>query len=498
MRNDLESGENSNNSRDNQISRRRLLKLAGAGAAGVAGTSILAACWGEPSKTGGGAGIMPTAPTTPEDTATVTTGPGRQMVPYFLGYNNVPNRSPSWTDPNVINIAKQLNIGTVRYPAGTLANYWDWQSGWLLPGGPSRSQKHSTFTLQDLQVAVQSTGAKPIFVLNMLTSDLNTQLNMLHTAQGMGLPVQYIELGNEFYLAQPDDYVRKFPQGSDYGSMATQWINAIHQQFPNSKVAAVGTAPASGDQRKSGWNQSMLQTLQGADAITIHPYVLLDDNLVAQTTNGGADTLMSAVSGRWQQFQGLLQPLPSGMKVWVTEYNLVNASNLFRTWIHGLSVAQMTLSYLADDRVELVCFFDMIGAAGDEAYFYDLTPNSGDQLPPYTPTASAWTLGLLGKALRGMTSAQQLPIGNAGDTSVMGWLFTNGSQHQAFIVNASSNNMTWNVDNALSKAQYQQLTSDPLKLITSSGSLTTKNGTAGGQLALPAYSVTLLKVGAAN
>ena len=52
----------------------------------------------------------------------------------------------------------------------------------------------------------------------------------------MGLPVQFVELGNEFYLRNPKDYVTKFPTGADYGKMATSWIRAIRDKFPNVKI----------------------------------------------------------------------------------------------------------------------------------------------------------------------------------------------------------------------------------------------------------------------
>ena len=157
----------------------------------------------------------------------------------------MPIHSPSWDNPNAVNAAVQFNPGTLRYPGGTVANYWDWQTGWFLPGAPSGflSAPQSIYRLHELQIAVRATGAIPIYVLNLLTSDLSTQLEMLSTAQSMGLPVQFVELGNEFYLRNPDDYVTKFPTGADYGKMTTSWIRAIRDKFPNVNIAAVGGVP---------------------------------------------------------------------------------------------------------------------------------------------------------------------------------------------------------------------------------------------------------------
>jgi len=495
MKDDLKN-ENLHKSESSLISRRRLLKLMGTSTVGIAGSSILTACWpiSSPSKTGEG---IPTSTATPVGTVTTNIGGTRPFVPYFLGYNNVPTHSPSWTNPDVVNAAKQLKPGTLRYPGGTIANFWDWQNGWLLPGAPVGSTTHSIFRLQELQSAVQATNAKPIYVLNMLTSDLNTQLDMLRTAKGMGLPVEFVELGNEFYLSTPDDYVKTFPTGREYGTMATRWLNAIHAEFPNAKVAAVGSAPASqfGNARKANWNQDMLQTLQGVDSITFHPYVPIPDGVVALgAPSDSVSKLVEAISARWQQFENLIQSLPSSMNIWLTEYNLVSANNVFYTWIHGVIVAQMTLSYLSEPRTELVCFYDMIGKTGNEVIYYS---QSGGPLAPFAPTAAGWVMRLLGDTMQGMNSAQPLSLNSSSASSALiGWFFTHGSQHRAFIVNSASQSFTWNVNITISpgQAHYQQLTSDPFKIITDAGSLNVNAGTLRNQLVLPAYSVTQLQL----
>ena len=177
------------------------------------------------------------------------------------------------------------------------------------------SAPRSIYRLNELQIAIRATGAIPIYVLNMLTSDLNTQLEMLSTAQSMGLPVQFVELGNEFYLRNPDDYVTKFPTGADYGKMATSWIRAIRARFPNVKITAVGGVPtdqSTTDSRKANWNQELLQNLEGADALTQHPYVSVNRGMIGNGTidTEGAMNIVDALSARWEQFEGQLQSLP--------------------------------------------------------------------------------------------------------------------------------------------------------------------------------------------
>jgi hypothetical protein len=481
-----------------RMSRRRLLQFTGSSVAGVTCAAIFAAC--------GGPNTPQPIVGTPASSGTVTSNRGatRQITPYFLGYNNVPIHSPSWNDPNAVKAAAQLKPGTLRYPGGTVANYWDWRSGWFLPNAPAGflHAPRTVYRLEELQTAVKATGAKPIYVLNMLTSDLNSQLEMLRTAKGMGLPVELVELGNEFYLSQPDDYVTKFPTGRDYGLTATSWINAIRTIFPEVKIAAVGGAPVSNsdsNSRKASWNQGLLQSLQGADALALHPYVPIQAGAAAADVTSLEDT----ISRRWQQFENEIQSLPPNMKVWFTEYNFVDpAKKVFRSWIDGVLAAKMSLTFLEEDRSELACFYDMIGMSGNEVIFYSRQTQGTRAAPlaPYALTAAGWALRLLGETIYGMTAVQRMPFSSSqasseGASSLMpqAWIFTDGTAQRSFIINSAADSFTWTNTSMFSHgSSFQQLTGDPSRFITGPDSLTVKSGTLGSQLILPAYSVTQL------
>jgi hypothetical protein len=483
---------------NSQMSRRRLLQLLGYGIGGIAGIDILASCGG------------PTPP--PPNTITpqvITNLEGtRQLTPYFSGYNNVPIHSPSWQVPDVVNAAKQLKPGTLRYPGGTVANYWDWQKGWFLSNAPSglQSASFSIYRPQELQIAIQATGAIPIYVLNMLTSDLNNQLEMLRTAKNMGLPVQFIEMGNEFYLKTSDN-VQKFPTGQDYGTMATSWIKAIRAEFPDVKIAVSGSLHTqTHEPRQANWNKDLLQNLQGADAIALHPYVPIRNGMITQDASvDNAMKILGLVLTAWKGFDDAIKSLPQGMEVWFTEYNVNDMIGTFhRTWIQGITTTVMTLAYLEDNRVSLVCLYDMIGKTGFESFFYDSKGQgaSGTSLAQYSLTADGWSMRLLNDTMRGMTSAQKMSfnpnplIDGSGFSypSLQGWVFSNGTTPQTFIINRSADNFLWKEESAFPQgSRFQQLMSDPFKLITGPGSLTVKSGALQDQLVLPAYSLTQLK-----
>lgn len=268
---DLQAWEGANNLANARMDRRYLLRLLSTSTAGIAGLSILAACGGQsPSPTG-----TPTATTT--TMLSVQTGERRKLPSYFLGYNAVPIQGATWSNANLVKAAQELSVELLRYPGGTIANYWDWNTGWFLPDAQPGFLKLSPlpYRLQDLQTVAQVTGANPIYVLNMLTSTLDYQLEMLRSAKAIGLPVQLIELGNEFYLPQKDN-VAKFPTGQDYAKLCNTWIPAIQSEFPDAKIGIVGESPdpnLPADSRRLSWNQNVLQMVKGANALTLHPYV---------------------------------------------------------------------------------------------------------------------------------------------------------------------------------------------------------------------------------
>src|SRR5260370_39883859 len=99
------------------------------------------------------------------------------------------------------------------------------------------------------------------------------------------------------------------------------------------------------------------------------------------------------------------------MKIWFTEYNFVDPQKkVFRTWADGVLAAEMSLNFLQENRIELICFYDMIGKTGNEVVFYNLqghgSANSG--LDQFALTAAGWAMSLLGDTIYGMKQFQQL------------------------------------------------------------------------------------------
>lgn len=383
---------------------------------------------------------------TSEAAEAVSVAEWRALGSDYFGQNADLANAGSWRDSRYVESFKKLNAQHVRFPAGTIANYWDWKKGWIYEGSAAPygldKAKPNYYYLSDLKLLYDETATAPIFVLNLLTSTLPYQLEMLQEAERLGLPVKYVELGNEFYLSKSDN-VERFPTCEDYAAMANEWAVAVKAAFPEVKVSAVGAAVRATDNaRRKSWNQTLFPLLRNVDAVSIHIYagaelfygaghILEEAGLVAGDkrskrkasdgrpgywaldkeqelqlerlhTEWGTSRMLGMPSQRWSQVEDF-EGLPEGMEVWVSEYGLFDRTGPIRhTWANGMFVASFSLHALDFPQVSKMtyhCTFNhpMFAAIyGEKDAFSFLVE---DKLIPEKPVSAPFNLTPSGVAL---------------------------------------------------------------------------------------------------
>jgi len=217
---------------------------------------------------------------------------------------------------------------TIRFPAGTNGNYWDWKAGMNIPlanmvlspqillnsaatpvagAGPAPVVSGDSLSLAQLYAAfvapssaTNSSNMQVIWNINVMTCSstetcsnglpwsedpIQYQVDMLMAAHVQGLPVQYIELGNEFFLGTTDNIhafgnpanvnlsnstsqksilVVESP-GYNYGNLCRIWAGEIKRRLTaaggdyinianNLQFAVVGDTAAN-----STWNFNVMQ-----------------------------------------------------------------------------------------------------------------------------------------------------------------------------------------------------------------------------------------------
>jgi len=417
----------------------------------------------------------------------------------LYGFNGEISKSPNWSNAAFLDTVASLHFKAIRYPGGSVANQWDWKTGQAIAQRflntiPNKKVLNNNFTaghdLKDLKQLVNKTGCDVIFLLNMITKDLNDQISMLKNAQALGIPVKWVELGNEFYLKE-NAGKQKFAMPADYGKTAEQWIDAIKTQFPTAKVAVIGS-------NQSNWNKDVLINAPSADAIVDHVYPFPANVLDESGIN--FSELYGDLQKKLNNFN-----LPKKMTpIWVTEYNIHWAfipnktpeeknkiHNYAFTWSQALATILMTSEITSfSDNIKVVINHSLanwsnFAAVDNKGTFRKLPNGIGMQ---------AWL-----DASENKNTIQKISFIDDNkeavpDYNLFGWKFTGDNTNSILLVNLLPSSVPLDLSSITSVSyKYTTLSSEKNKQIHSPDDFSKTSGTIkANNLSLPPYSITTL------
>lgn len=395
-------------------------------------------------------------------------GPRHAVAPHFFGVNienSYANPVPSWSDARLQRAIKQTGMQTIRFPGGDVGNYWDWQAGTVYPIGKAGKTQDSLTALAEL---AHATGTTPLYNINVMTLDntivgkaslqqaINGQLRMLDAARVAGLPVQDIELGNEFFWSSPD-HDHAFPAAADYASAMKEWSPQIKRAYPSAQIAAVAAIAAHGDARTGNWNSAVVGKTGETGAMTLHRYDSILDGGIWNGTS--PDAALGNVFSDWEKIlSGDVVPIEkAGLHVWVTEYgglkDCTANAQLSGTWLEALYQAQMVVQFLSRPSIEQIELYNVTGSTSslmfqDTSSYWDacLNKNMPFHATPGDLTATGQAYALIGAALKQAQYATPLqfpevptvrPKGGAAYPSVTGVMLS-GQGRQWILLNLSS------------------------------------------------------------
>jgi hypothetical protein len=433
----------------------------------------------------------------PGPDALVATLSGTERDTPLIGLNtNAHHSIANWTLGWFRDSTTVLLPVVLRYPGGTTANHWDWQTGWFTadattPPTFANIQPQGTIRADEFVPGLDAAGAEALLVVNVQHSTLAYQLDGLAHASDVGIPVRLVELGNEHNLTAANQFMAP----DVYADRVQVWADSIRARHPGVKIAAVGGEPPA----QPGWHDSIFARSPTIDALAFHIYL----------GAGNADGVFDAPRALGQPFAasgGLLDryadsgfetsAVPSDIEVWATEYNLgevlAGASKQHAdTWTHALHVSAMSHLLMTLPRVTMLVNHNLTNTLDFAA------------IDPQTRriTANGVAQILLGRASRGRDRATEVtfpgqPMVSVGGTtypSLFAWKFAAGAQVAAWVVNLSSDTLTATFGQVFGGAfAYDVYSADPALQVDGLGSLSHVTGSSSGNVALPGFSIGVL------
>jgi hypothetical protein len=413
--------------------------------------------------------------------ATIIEGPAKSLAGTVSGYNGTSFITPNLDidDQGLGDVLDELGPGILRFPGGTLANYWDWRTGWFKNDKytPSKyaAMSPKTIRAEEVQRMLGGRAIKVIWNLNVLTSKLEEQMAFLaHVHNDLHMPIEYVELGNELYWGgDPKNdmtypHVEIFPTGSDYATTANAFITAIKAKYPAAKIAiCLSPGVYMGNGRLPDWNGEVLSHVVGADAATFHPYLpsgqgnLIDKTVLAQPSTVRA-ILRQPDAWAQTELKAVIGALPTGMEAWATEFNLWQSEQIamYGTWMHALFFVEMQLEFEAMPGVQVLtphtlaenAQFGMVFTSKDG---YGIAEEPDDPTRPATTHLGISTLGTAMEHIHRLTSATGTVRSLTFDASLgdmlRGYVFRDGTGPVWVVINRASQEVALNGGFSFSK-----------------------------------------------
>jgi len=329
-------------------------------------------------------------------------GPTRELPARVCGFNTPVMWDIPFEDPAMRPILAGTHPALLRFPGGSIANYWNWKTGRVevAPGmlgtfatgarnAPNLHPLGATF--EDFVTFARAVGSEVVLVLNLKTATVADQMEWLTHLVEAGTPPVLIEMGNEFYLerafAQKAGTPPWISSQSAALALSRTYAAEVRKILPNAKLAvqsagsaydAVAGAHASPMQISFADWDAELTPAPWYDAVTWHIYpaiaaVMSDSTADASLLTGvraaaperfrsaaylderDAELAFTALlarieSGTRRHAQFLAHAVP-GKDIWVTEWGTGEGRAYYRgerprvtgLWIHALARQLMCL-----------------------------------------------------------------------------------------------------------------------------------------------------------
>ena len=337
--------------------------------------------------------------------------------------------------------------------------------------------------VEDFSSFITENNIKGTFIVNMLTSSIETTMDMVRDNYENGVPFEYIELGNEFYLrgggdkwvdAEPRNYKYDlgeefttngdkdgdgffdpgrfefiYPTPQSFAEKCNQYIDSLSTILPGNTKYAITSKNKPDDPRSDDWTRQILLAINPQVALdtiylTWHEYLryetdsenpipLTPEQVLAFPQFMHEDGRMITDSGMDPATIDQLEiDLNKKIRLWLTEsafreinYDWGEKPWIFK-WAQTLVNIQNYSLMLRNPHLDIIMLQSLHGWNSTSAInhghgFPDNVPDydGEDSCSPYGRTASAFSIYFWNYISDGMTHMQELEF-NSGDGQHLG------------------------------------------------------------------------------
>ncbi|MCO5230785.1 MAG: hypothetical protein M9958_06480 [Chitinophagales bacterium] len=302
--------------------------------------------------------------------------------------------APIETEPAVKTITQILRPKALRFPGGTLANYYHpdgkgygFRQEDVKGGFPEITRAMALFdknAIYHFTTVCKMANSQVVYVANLMTGTVDETLWALDYFKSQNIQVIGVELGNEFYLTQ---YRKYFPTVESYIQKAKEYASAIRKKYPQMKLGVVAADPTEANPQGSYQKfQNLWNATLGKEIFYDFYIPHLYSNVSTCEKKGGDDlkavfgcTDLTLAPEYYHYHQIVLEHYKSfygNKKMWVTEWNVDAASTVANTIRHAEFVGEslMGLIDLCAKNNELeYAFFHNYGSGGYAAPLFTYT-----------------------------------------------------------------------------------------------------------------------------
>ena len=313
----------------------------------------------------------------------------------LYGFNtNMMSGDYGYLDTDFVALTKALAPKTLRFPGGTVGNFYHWE-----PGGFFESEMASTLNAKlnkrnkdnyvklqerrngkiafdDFMELCDTLHITPVVVVNLWTGSPEESATWVRYAKNKGYEITHWELGNEYYLPH---YLNKYRTVESYIAEAKKHASAMKAVNPDIKVSVCATPLGF---HKEGWlvkrqqriwDEGLAADSSFYDAYTVHAYAY--KAVQKKKIEEMRCYLMGWVHFGMAEALDYYQKLFPNKEMWITEWNIANPANrVANTQLHAMYVGDFFLKMLTTPNITQANFHVIAGPGKGFPVFSPMTP----------------------------------------------------------------------------------------------------------------------------